>query len=66
MQVIPQPSLRAVVPLDKGRFDRVGAAWQAIWQRTDLKKTTLADFERYQPDGTITIHVGVLPAHKAP
>lgn len=64
--VVAPASQRAVFPVDQGRFDLVGLAWQAIWQRQDLQKTTLADFEHYQPDGTITIHVGVLPAHGAP
>lgn len=64
--VVAPASLRAVFPVETGRFDLVGPAWQAVWQRTDLQKTTLADFEHYQPDGTITIHVGVLPAHGAP
>lgn len=64
--VVAPASLRAVFPVEKGRFDRVGAQWQAIWQRTDLHTTTLADFERYQPDGTISIHIGVLPTHAVP
>jgi predicted transcriptional regulator YdeE len=64
--VVAPVSLRAVFPVDQGRLDLVAPAWQAIWQRHDLQKTTLADFEHYQPDGTITIHVGVLPAHTAP
>ena len=64
--VVAPASRRAVFPVDQGRFDLVGPAWQAIWQRQDLQKPRLADYEHYQPDGTITIHVGVLPAHKAP
>ena len=47
-------------------FDLVGAAWSAIWQRTDLKKTTLADYERYQPDGSIDIHIGLTPTPGTP
>lgn len=58
--VVAPASLRAVFPVEQGRVDLVGAAWSAIWQRTDLKKTTLADYERYQPDGGIHIHIGVL------
>jgi predicted transcriptional regulator YdeE len=60
--VVVPSSQRAVFPVEKGRFDLVSPAWQAIWQQTDLQKTTVADYERYQPDGTITIHIGVLPA----
>lgn len=61
--VVAPTSRRAVFAVEKGRFDQVGPAWQAIWQRSDLPKTTLADYERYQPDGTISIHVGVSPTH---
>lgn len=57
--VVAPASTRAVFPVEKGRIDLVGTAWQAIWQRTVLKKTTLADYERYQPDGSIHIHIGV-------
>ena len=59
--VVAPASTRAVFPVEKGRFDLVGAEWQTIWQRTDLKKTTLADYERYQPDGSIDIHIGLTP-----
>ena len=64
--VVAPASRRAVFPVDQGRFDLVGPAWQAIWQRQDLQKPRLADYEHYQPDGTFTIHVGLLPAHGAP
>jgi predicted transcriptional regulator YdeE len=57
--VVAPASLRAVFEVAQGRPDLVGAEWQQIWQRTDLQKTTLADYERYQPDGTIGIHIGV-------
>jgi len=56
--VIPA-SARAVFPVEKGRFDLVGQAWQAIWQHGGLKKTFIADYERYRADGTIDILVGV-------
>lgn len=59
--VVAPASLRAVFPVEKGRFDLVGAQWQAIWAMRDLQKTTLADYERYQPDGSIDIHIGVPP-----
>lgn len=57
--VVAPASQRAVFELALGRPDLVGAKWQQIWQRTDLQKTTLADYERYQPDGRISIHIGV-------
>lgn len=57
--VVAPASQRAVFELAQGRPDLVGAEWQQIWQRTDLQKTTLADYERYQPDGRISIHIGV-------
>lgn len=58
--VVAPASRRAVFEVAQGRADLVGAEWQQIWQRTDLQKTTLADYERYQPDGTISIHIGVV------
>jgi hypothetical protein len=64
--VVAPASLRAVFPVEKRRFDLVGAEWQAIWQRTDLKKTYLADFERYQPDGSIDLHIGIAPTPGTP
>lgn len=57
--VVAPASQRAVFEVAQGRPDLVGAEWQQIWQRTDLQKTTLADYERYQPDGRISIHIGV-------
>ena len=57
--VVAPASLRAEFEVAQGRPDLVGAEWQQIWQRTDLDKTTLADYERYQPDGRISIHIGV-------
>lgn len=59
--VVAPASSRAVFPVEKGRFDLIGPTWQSIWQRTDLPKTTLADYEHYRPDGTINIHIGVRP-----
>lgn len=56
--VIPA-SPRAVFPVEKGRFDQVGEAWQAIWQRRDLRKTFIADYEHYRADGRIDILVGI-------
>lgn len=58
--VVAPASGRAVFEVAQGRPDLVGAEWQQIWRLTDLPKTTLADYERYQPDGSISIHIGVL------
>lgn len=52
-------SQRAVFPVEAGRFDLVGPAWQAIWARTELRKTFIADYERYAADGSITIGIGL-------
>ena len=52
-------SPRAVFPVEKGRFDLVGAKWQEIWARGDLAKTFIADFERYRPTGEIDILIGI-------
>lgn len=54
---------RAVFEVAQGRPDLVGAEWQQIWQRTDLPKTTMADYERYQPDGRMSIHIGIAGGH---
>lgn len=58
VRVVVPASRRAVFPVAKGRFDLVGAAWQAIWQ-TELPKTFIADYEHYRADGRIEILVGV-------
>jgi predicted transcriptional regulator YdeE len=56
--VVPA-SPRAVFPVERARPDLVGAAWQHIWQRNDLQKTFIADYERYGPHGEIDIHIGI-------
>lgn len=56
--VIPA-SQRAVFPVEKGRFDLVGAKWQEIWGRTDLEKTFIAEYERYSAGGEIDIFIGI-------
>jgi predicted transcriptional regulator YdeE len=57
--VVAPASQRAVFPVEKGRFDLVVAQWQVIWAMGDLRTTALADYERYQTDGGIDIHIGV-------
>jgi predicted transcriptional regulator YdeE len=56
--VVPA-SRRAVFPVERARPDLVGPAWQHIWQQHDLKKTFIADYERYGADGSIDIHIGI-------
>jgi predicted transcriptional regulator YdeE len=55
------PSRRVRFVVEPGRPDLVGAAWQRVWQRDDLPKTYLADYERYGPDGSIELCIGVEP-----
>ena len=57
--VIP-PSKREVFQVTTGHPEKVGEKWQEIWGRTDLKKTFISDYERYQPSGEIAIFVGVI------
>lgn len=64
--VVAPASQRAVFPVEKGRFDLVVAQWQLIWAMDDLRKTALADYERYQPNGGIDIHIGVHGSAHAP
>lgn len=52
-------SPRAVFAVQRARPDLVGQAWQQIWQRGDLRKTFIADYERYASDGDIEIHIGI-------
>lgn len=59
--VVPA-SRRAVFEVESGRFDRVGAAWQTIWQHTELAKSFIAEYEHYGADGTIQISVGLVQA----
>jgi predicted transcriptional regulator YdeE len=56
--VVPA-SRRAVFPVERGRHDLVGQAWQQIWQRNDLQKTCIAEYERYGAHGEIDIHIGI-------
>jgi len=59
VRVVVPASKRAVFGVQKGRFDLVGAAWQTIWQRTDLSKTFIAEYEQYHANGEITISIGL-------
>ena len=59
VSVFVAPSRRARLPVERGRPDLVGAAWQHAWTLHDLPKTYLADYERYGPDGSIELCIGV-------
>lgn len=59
VRVVVPASRRAVFPVEKGRFDLVGDAWQRIWARDDLAKTYVADYEHYRVSGEIEILVGI-------
>lgn len=59
VHVVAPASPRALFQVAQGRPDLVGAKWQQIWQRSDLQKTTVADYEHYQPDGSIDILIGI-------
>lgn len=58
--VVPA-SQRVIFDVDNGRPDLVGEQWQQIWDRDDLAKTFVAEYERYATDGAITISIGVRP-----
>jgi predicted transcriptional regulator YdeE len=48
-----------VIPVPDNRADLVGETWQKIWQEDASQRTFLADFERYQTNGTISIWLGI-------
>lgn len=62
VRVVAPAGRRAVFEVETGRFDKVGETWTTIWQHTDLPKSYIADYERYQADGAIDISVGLHPA----
>jgi predicted transcriptional regulator YdeE len=49
---------RAVFPVEKGHPEKVGDEWRKIWA-TDLPKTFVCDYEKYEKEGVINIFVGV-------
>lgn len=52
-----------VFPVEKGRQDKVGEAWQAIWAIPDSEKKKwrfTCEFERYRSSGEIDIFIGSL------
>lgn len=59
VRVVVPAGERAVFKVPAGRFDLVGAAWQAIWARHDLSKTHVAEYERYGAAGDISVSIGL-------
>lgn len=59
VRVVVPASRRAVFEVEHGRPDLVGPKWVDIWGHTDLPKTFIAEFERYGPDGSILISIGL-------
>lgn len=59
VSVFVAPSRRARFVVENGRHDLVGAAWQRVWAHDELPKTYLADYERYGPDGSIDLCIGI-------
>jgi len=63
VRVVIPASPRAVFGVERNRFDLIGPAWRAIWQRSDLVKTFVAEYEQYLADGGIRISIGLSPAN---
>ena len=66
LRVVAPASPRAVFGVDTGRFDQVGPAWQAIWERADLDKSFIAEYEQYLANGDIRISIGLNSLSKHP
>lgn len=61
--IIPVGNYRQF-PVEKGRPDKVGAAWQAIWSIPEKEKSNWlfsCEFERYRTTGEIDIFIGLKP-----
>lgn len=63
VRVVVPASKRVVFGVEGGRFDLVGATWHTIWQRTELAKTYIAEYEQYRTNGDIIISIGLSPTH---
>ena len=50
---------RAVFDAPKGQPERIGETWHEVWSRNDLAKTFIAEYERYQADGSIDVWIGL-------
>jgi predicted transcriptional regulator YdeE len=66
VRVVVPAAPRAVFAVEAGRFDLVGAAWQAIWAHTELPKTFIAEYEQYHANGEISISIGLVPSTTRP
>ncbi len=62
VRVVAPAGRRALFSVEGGRPDKVGEAWFGVWQRSDLPKTFVADYERYCAEGGIEIAIGLHPA----
>lgn len=49
----------AVYEVASGHPERVGDRWRDVWADGTIAKSYLCDYERYQSNGEIAIHVGV-------
>jgi predicted transcriptional regulator YdeE len=49
---------REVFSVSEGKPENVGATWMDIWQRDDLKKTFISEYEHYHAEG-IDVYIGV-------
>jgi predicted transcriptional regulator YdeE len=49
---------REVFSVSEGKPENVGATWMDIWQRDDLKKTFISEYEHYHIEG-IDIYIGI-------
>ena len=50
---------RAVFEAPTGQPEHIGETWQEVWSRSDLPKTFVAEYERYQADGRIEVWIGL-------
>jgi len=58
VKVTVPTSTRLCFPVSTGRPDLVGERWVEIWNRHDLAKTFIAEYERYAASGEIVISIG--------
>lgn len=62
VKVTVPASTRLFFPVTMGRPDLVGERWVEIWNRQDLAKTFISEYERHAASGEIVISIGVEPA----
>jgi predicted transcriptional regulator YdeE len=49
----------ALYDVERGHPERVGERWRDVWADGTIDKSFTCDYERYQPNGEIAIHVGL-------